>query len=223
MQRPSVEFKGASFTLSVLKLSGDTLDQLEQHLNTHVQRAPKLFSQMPVLLDLTALDPDSLPLCAVLDQVRASQLAPMGVLDPSPGYRQQAQQLALPCIRANRHTPVQHARVTVIEQPVRSGQQVYGKDGDLVVLAGVGAGAELVADGSIHVYGPMRGRAFAGATGNTDARIFCHDLQAELLAIAGTYHLAEERDPQFWAKPTMVRLEQGSLIHSLLPQIRIGS
>ncbi|WP_345315458.1 septum site-determining protein MinC [Ferrimonas gelatinilytica] len=216
MQRPSVEFKGASFTLSVLKLSGHTLDQLKQQLNSHVERAPRLFHQMPVLLDLSALDPSNLSLSQVLSQVQASQLTPMGVLDPAAPYRQQAEQLALPCIRGHRHTPSRHGRTTVIEQPVRSGQQVYGKDGDLVVMAGVSAGAELVADGSIHVYGPMRGRAFAGATGNSDARIFCHDLQAELLAIAGTYHLAEERDPKFWGKPTMIRLEQNRLCHSLL-------
>lgn len=87
----------------------------------------------------------------------------------------------------------------IITTPVRSGQQVHGKDCDLIVLAPVSAGAELLADGNIHVYGPMRGRAMAGISGDRNARIFCHQLGAELLSIAGVFKTAEDmrRDPQW--------------------------
>ncbi|GAA4899140.1 septum site-determining protein MinC [Ferrimonas pelagia] len=217
MHTPAIEFKGGSFTLSILKLVGQTVDQLEQQLKQHVQKAPKLFSQMPVILDLSGLQPPLMPLEQILTTVRGNDLKPMALIDACEGYQQQAQENALPCLRPNRRANIQHSPLKVIDRPVRSGQQIYAQGGDLVVLAPVSNGAELVADGSIHVYGAMRGRAFAGATGNTDARIFCHDLQAELVAIAGHYHLSEHQDPTHWQKPTMIQLEHGRILHSALP------
>jgi septum site-determining protein MinC len=79
----------------------------------------------------------------------------------------------------------------IVEQPVRSGQQVYARGGDLVVLASVSPGAEVLADGNIHVYGTLRGRALAGVQGNREVRIFCRSLRAELISIAGQYQLSE--------------------------------
>ena len=83
----------------------------------------------------------------------------------------------------------------VIRQPVRSGQQIYAPDGDLILLGAVNAGAEIIADGNIHVYAPLRGRALAGVKGDMDARIFCHCMEAELVAVAGHYQVFEERVP----------------------------
>ena len=95
----------------------------------------------------------------------------------------------------------------VIDKPLRSGQQVYARGRDLVVLAMVNAGAEVIADGHIHVYAPLRGKAMAGARGNTDARIFALELNAELLSIAGVYRTSEFPLPaQVQGKPTQVRL-----------------
>ncbi len=99
-----------------------------------------------------------------------------------------------------------------IERPVRSGQQVYAANGDMTVLAPTSSGSELVADGSIHVYGALRGRVLAGARGNIAARIFCHSLQAELIAIAGRYQLLDESDTDLKGKPAMIRLEGEKLI-----------
>ncbi len=99
----------------------------------------------------------------------------------------------------------------VIDKPLRSGQQVYAKGRDLVVLHMVNPGAEVIADGHIHVYAPLRGKAIAGARGNTDARIFAFSLQAELLSIAGVYRTSEVPLPaHVLGKPTQVRLEGGS-------------
>ncbi len=83
------------------------------------------------------------------------------------------------------------ASFTLVTRPVRSGQRVYAAGGDLSIIAAVSSGAELMADGNIHVYGPLRGRALAGMKGNTDARIFCQDLQAELVSVAGHYRVSE--------------------------------
>ena len=98
----------------------------------------------------------------------------------------------------------------VIDRPLRSGQQVYARGRDLVVLAMVNAGAEVIADGHIHVYAPLRGKAMAGARGNTDARIFSLCLEPELLSIAGIYRTSEIALPDgIWGQPTQVRLVAG--------------
>ncbi len=105
------------------------------------------------------------------------------------------------------------APVLVIDKPLRSGQQVYAKGGDLVVLAVVNFGAEVIADGSIHVYAPLRGKAIAGARGQADARIYSTCFEPELIAIAGTYRTAEAPLPdEVRGKPALVRLEGDKLL-----------
>jgi len=101
----------------------------------------------------------------------------------------------------------EHRPTRIVTTPVRGGQQVYAAGGDLVVLAPVSAGAELLADGNIHVYAPLRGRALAGIKGNTQARIFCQQMGAELLSVAGQYKVAEDlrRDP-LWGEAVQVAL-----------------
>jgi septum site-determining protein MinC len=99
----------------------------------------------------------------------------------------------------------------VIDRPLRSGQQVYARGRDLVVMAMVNAGAEVIADGHIHVYAPLRGRAMAGARGNADARIFSLALDAELLSIAGVYRTSDKPLPaSVLGQPTQVRLVSGT-------------
>ncbi|MGS1079926.1 septum site-determining protein MinC [Pseudoxanthomonas beigongshangi] len=95
--------------------------------------------------------------------------------------------------------------------PVRSGQQLYAENRDLTVLNTVGAGAEVIADGSIHIYGALRGRALAGAQGNTDARIFCREFHAELVAIAGHYKVMEEVPNELRGKAVQIWLDQDQL------------
>lgn len=101
----------------------------------------------------------------------------------------------------------------VIDRPLRSGQQVYARDADLIVLGLVSHGAEVIADGHIHVYGALRGRAIAGAKGQRLARVFAQSLEAELLAIAGTFRTSEKPlPPDVFAKPAQVRLEGERLV-----------
>ena len=103
--------------------------------------------------------------------------------------------------------PLPSPGALVIDKPLRSGQQIYARGRDLVVLAMVNAGAEVIADGHIHVYAPLRGKAMAGARGNVDARIFALELNAELLSIAGVYRTSEHPLPEnVFGKPTQVRL-----------------
>jgi len=95
--------------------------------------------------------------------------------------------------------------------PVRSGQQIYAENRDLTVLTTVGAGAEVISDGSVHIYGPLRGRALAGAKGNEQARIFCREFHAELVAIAGHYKVMEEIPKELRGKAVQIWLEDQQL------------
>lgn len=112
--------------------------------------------------------------------------------------------------RASRPAPRPAQRPpVVIRQPVRSGQRIYAEAGDLVVLAPVNSGAEVIADGHVHLYATLRGRAVAGAQGMTDARIFCQKLDAELVAISGAYLLADDLPAEHRGKPVQIYLENG--------------
>lgn len=116
---------------------------------------------------------------------------------------------------APRHTPAEATRAPtmVIDRPVRTGQQIYAKKGDLVVLGLVSAGAEVIADGDIHVYGPLRGRAMAGARGDTTARIYTTCLEAEIVSLGGVYRTLEDNLPaSLKAKPAQIYLDQDRLI-----------
>ena len=95
----------------------------------------------------------------------------------------------------------------LLESPVRSGQSIVFTDGDVTVLGSVGSGAEIVAGGSIHIYGTLRGRAMAGVNGNSAARIYCQKIEAELLAIDGYYQTAEEIDPSLRNRPAQAWLQ----------------
>jgi len=97
---------------------------------------------------------------------------------------------------------------TLVTRPVRSGQRIYAAGGDLSVVAPVSSGAELMADGNIHVYGALRGRALAGMNGNLEARIFCQDLQAELVSVAGHYRISENIPSELRGRPVQIYLDQ---------------
>jgi septum site-determining protein MinC len=113
--------------------------------------------------------------------------------------------------------PPEPVRTMVIDRPVRAGQQIYAKGTSLVILSMVSAGAEVIADGDIHVYAPLRGRALAGARGNTSARIFVRSMEAELVSIAGIYRTLEQALPDsIKGKPTQIFLENERLVMTSL-------
>jgi septum site-determining protein MinC len=103
--------------------------------------------------------------------------------------------------------PAKAAPSMVVTQPVRSGQSLFFPEGDVTVIGSVASGAEIVAGGSIHIYGTLRGRAMAGTTGNASARIFCRKLEAELIAIDGFYKTAEDMEPGLRGKAVQIWLE----------------
>jgi septum site-determining protein MinC len=104
----------------------------------------------------------------------------------------------------------------IVEQTVRSGQQIYAKGTDLIIKGAVGAGAEVIADGNIHIYGSLRGKAIAGASGDTSKRIYCYNLQAELVSIAGNYWLSDSLQGKFWGNSACIKMQGDSLVISEL-------
>lgn len=154
---------------------------------------------------------------------------PIGIRGGNPQQNKIAHELCLPVYSNNaRNTEVtERQKITpatsineksagqpptkLITHPVRSGQRVYTQ-GDLVVLAQVSAGAEIIAEGNIHVYGTLRGRALAGVQGNMEARIFCSILQAELVSIAGNYKISEDLDKTVYNKPVHIYLSNHTLV-----------
>ena len=148
--------------------------------------------------------PDALPTAA-----RASTPTP-AIAEPSP-----AQATAEPGAEPVPAAPLAPTAVAtlIVDKPLRSGQQVYARGGDLVVLAAVNFGAEVIADGSIHVYAPLRGKAIAGARGNHDARIFSTCMEPELISIAGTYRTTDSPLPDdVIGKPAQIRLDGERLV-----------
>nr|WP_211113781.1 septum site-determining protein MinC [Azospirillum picis] len=111
---------------------------------------------------------------------------------------------------------VVHRPAVMVTEPVRSGMRVYAEKTDLIVASSVSPGAELLADGNIHVYGALRGRALAGFSGDPNARIFCHSLEAELLSVAGNYRVSEDIGSDFHKKAVQIFLREGVLSMELL-------
>lgn len=110
-----------------------------------------------------------------------------------------------------KNTEPTQSKSKIISTPIRSGQQVYAKGSDLIITSTVSAGAEILADGNIHVYGTLRGRALAGVQGDKSARIFCHDLQAEIISIAGLYKLQDDIDNSHRNEPVQILIQDDQL------------
>ena len=147
---------------------------------------------------------------SLLPEAKADALIQSLVADASAEEEDEAEAAALADGGGNKPT-------VVISRPIRTGQQVYAQGADLIVLGMVSEGAEVIADGNIHVYAPLRGRALAGASGNREARIFAQDMQAELVSIAGIYRSIEQDLPESLAnKPTQIYLEENRLVMSAL-------
>jgi septum site-determining protein MinC len=273
------ELEGVVTALNVLRLRSGDLPAITSALNRRIAKTPGLFRGAPVVIDLSALEPEPVPtqaglfppaqssppplpfeLAALLAMLRDKGLVPIGVRARSSQWLQQATASGLGVIELE-HTPparkpkppeapppaetvvpaapiASAATVTTtttvspthaqspspsqpptetlfaltITQPLRSGQVVYAEGRDAVALAAVNAGAELMADGNIHVYGPLRGRALAGASGSEDARIFCQRLEADLISIAGVYLHSDALPADKRGKPVQVSLRNGELV-----------
>lgn len=224
-QSPMIEFKGGSITLPILRLLGNNLHAITDQLAQKVKQAPEFFHNAPIIIDLQELSTqESLDFTSLIRELRKVGLTPIGVRGGDEVQHSLAEALGLAVLahgkaeisfsQAEKHeAQAATANATkLIEQPIRSGQRIYAPGGDLIVLAQVSNGAEIMADGNIHIYGTLRGRALAGVKGNLNSRIFCQDLQAELISIAGHYRISEDLDESVRGKSVQIYLQGTSLI-----------
>ncbi|MFP4129959.1 MAG: septum site-determining protein MinC [Halorhodospira sp.] len=220
------ELKGRMATLTVVRVLTPDVDALTEQLGERLREAPRLLHGAPMALDLEAVDEDALDLHRLAEGMRALGVVPVAVRGGSVSPdRAQAAGLGVLPAEAEREASQQAAgaqqqggaaaapqasvpATRVLESPVRSGQQVYARGGSLVVLGAVGLGAEILADGDIHIYGALRGRALAGVQGNTEAGIFCLGLEAELVSVAGEYQVNERFDAGLLGRAARVRLDE---------------
>ncbi len=222
-ENKTFELKGSLFTLTVFHLLTDDLSGLNTQLETLVKQTPKFFHHMPVVIDLHRLPKDSaVNFSELIHSLREHHLIPVGVRSGNDMQHQAAAEIGLaifPNSKAEQtevksipeQTPSHTQTAKIITHPVRSGQQIYARKADLIVLAPVSPGAELLADGNIHIYGSLRGRALAGVTGNEECRIFCQQLEAELVSIAGHYWVNEDLQNVSIKENTHIYLENDRL------------
>lgn len=197
----ALDIKATTLTAPVIFLHIGHLGQIASDLAARIATSPEFFRNVPVIVDISRLQADdTVDFVALAELLRQQQLVPLAVRGAHGALRArvEAAHWAVLSDEAMRGEPAARApaprsagATRVITQPVRSGQTIYAADSDLIVLAPVSPGAELIADGHIHVYGSLRGRALAGVRGNAASRIFCHDFRAELVAVAGTYRVNE--------------------------------
>ena len=238
--RSSFDLKSASLPVVAVLLKTTDAAQFAADLAERVADAPGFFDNDPVLIDLAPVREAEAPIdfAAIAAALRQHNTLPVAVRGGSPPQMEAARAAGLavapdaPPARAEAPAPVQEVvrevirevevvrevpmpgpGAVVVDKPLRSGQQVYARGADLVVMAVVSFGAEVIADGNIHVYAPLRGRAIAGARGNTEARIFSTCLEPQLVSIAGIYRTTETELPaEVRGKPAQVRLEGEKLL-----------
>jgi septum site-determining protein MinC len=234
--RPKLRLAGRSFLAFVLEPWAPVSEWLSD-LDEVARQSFAFFANRPVVLDLSALEPNKAEAEALLAALKARAIRVIAVegVDPDllgPALAPLAAGMASAKIiefpgseprtkeKAESPAPPPPAAAApasmVIDKPVRSGQSIWFPDGDLTVIGSVSSGAEVIAGGSIHVYGALRGRAVAGATGDGNARIVCRRYHAELVAIDGNYMAAEESPERLAGKPVHIRLDGGSLITQVL-------
>jgi len=212
--RQLVRLRGRSYVAFVFSPVVPIVGWLEE-IDATLARSPDFFVGKPVVLDLSALDLSQSAIVHLVKSIEQRNIRVLGFegVDPAQldasmpplltGGRHCAPQLTV----AEKREAKPQATSLLLDSPVRSGQTVIFVEGDVTVLGSVSSGAEIVAGGSIHVYGTLRGRAMAGVNGNSSARIYCQKIEAELIAIDGYYQTAEELDADLRSKPAQARLD----------------
>ncbi len=228
---PALEFKSSTFSVPVLVVSTDDLVVIEQQLQAKIRLAPEFFKNSPLVLDVQEVNKQNIEIdiVGVIELIRKLGLLPIGIRGGNAQQNEKMIALGIPIhsihtssttVEAKKPKPqmpepetkdLLQTGTTLITHPIRSGQRVYAA-GDLVIVAPVSPGTEILAEGNIHVYGALRGRALAGVQGNTEARIFCNDLQAELISIAGNYKISEDLNQNVRNKPVQIFLDKHTLV-----------
>lgn len=235
-----IELKGSILSLTVLKLHSDDIEETKQAIAHKVAQAPSFFAGIPVVLEPKVALQDPTYLALLVEFLHQKQMIPTGIRSEDATIIEQAKYAGLACFplekqsKANRKpkastqssetkqpeekaAPIEVESAGLktamrVEASVRSGQQVFAKDRDLIVMGSVNPGAEVIADGSVHVFGKVLGKVFAGAAGETQAKIYAKQLNPELVCIAGAYQLAEDISEEYKQQFVEVSLKEDALV-----------
>lgn len=231
MSQTPIEFKGSSFTLSVVHLHHHDPAVIRKALQDKIDQAPDFLKNAPVVLNVATLSAD-VNWKQMQQAILATGLRIVGVSGcKNDALKRMISRAGLPVLAEGKEarpraeapqpaplpesqpvvTETVATKTRIVNTPVRSGQQIYARDADLIITSSVSAGAELVADGNIHIYGMMRGRALAGASGDQNCQIFCTNLAAELVSIAGEYWIMDQIPQEFFGKAARLCLQDGAL------------
>lgn len=233
--RNSIRFRGRSF-LALVLAPEHPLQEWFVEFDDLLRRSPSFFIGRAVVLDVTMLNLDKATLADLIAKLFDRKVRVMGVegakasalglgmppamsggrvVDVPDPVDETPEAVAIEAAKPKSAPPPQLVPSTapslVVDHTVRSGQSIVFPEGDVTVIGAVASGAEIVAGGSVHVYGPLRGRVLAGTTGNPSARIFCHKLEAELLSIDGLYQTADEMDAALLGRPAQIWLKDDVL------------
>ena len=212
--RQLVRLRGRSYVAFVFCPAVPIIEWLEE-IDATLARSPGFFVGKPVVLDLSGVDLSRPAIAHLVLSLEKRNIRILGI----EGVEAARLTASMPpLLTGGRHCAIQQVQPEkpevkppptslLLDSPVRSGQSIVFPDGDVTVLGAVGSGAEIVAGGSIHIYGTLRGRAMAGVNGNSSARIYCQKIEAELLAIDGFYQTAEELDEALRNRPAQAWLE----------------
>jgi len=215
----SFKFRGGTFHALVVKPEAP-IEAWLADIDKLLARSPGFFSGKSVVIDVSGLKLTKDTFLSLLDELSVREIRILGVEGAdaacvggripslSPGKSGKDKKAAAPAVETS--TPAPPSSI-LIDRPVRSGQQIIHPHGDVTVIGSVSSGAEIVAAGSVHVYGTLRGRVLAGAYGDSHARIFCRSLEAELMAIDGHYIMADDIEPKFRKASIQARLEKDAL------------
>lgn len=215
--KKALEFKSRMLSLTRVRVLDTDVAAIDAQLQEFARQMPQAMQGMPVILEAdTRLD-----LGVVLASLKKAGMQPLACVDGPLNESARTWGLAVlpPDSGSNKTARVPSAAAPpatrrcarVVTEPVRSGQQIYVADAELIVTSTVSAGAEVIADGCVHVYASLRGRAVAGAKGDVTARVFCRRFEAELIAIAGVYAVAEQMQGDLRGKPVQAYLQDGKL------------
>lgn len=219
---PALRLKASLNPFTVLELETLDLNAIRQDLTVRLEQAPQLLKRAPVVIQLPALPITLEKAQQLIALLKELELIPIGLRhskqsdsENEPDAHLLAEALKLPFVKESNKEAAKAVKRNppmVLKTPVRSGQQVVNPEGDLIVFGNVGQGAEVLAAGSIHVYGTLHGRALAGIRGDTDATITCMKLQSELFAIAGQFQVSEDMATEHWQQTAHISLRDGRLI-----------
>ncbi len=240
VDRPeSFQLKGGLFPMTLLELKSADLNAIKLELMEKVTQSPAFFQRSPLVFGvelLTDAEQESLDLAGLCAMCRELTLLPtatrganarllnesgrlgLAILPKSRSKQSELAAEAPPSKEAVDAAKSAAAPTRIVTTPIRSGQQIYARGGDLIVMAAVSAGAEVLADGNIHIYGALRGRALAGVQGDENARIFCSSQEAEMVAIAGQFMVDEVLRTNHWKEAVQIYLAGGRIQITPLPK-----